>query len=41
MGLFDIFKGKDPDKHEEQGDMLFMNAAFGDARLEYAAALDD
>ncbi len=40
MGLFDIFKGRDPDKNEEQGDMLFMQAAFGDARLEYAAALE-
>jgi len=40
MGLFDFFKGNDPDKHEEQGDMLFMRAAFGDARLEYAAALE-
>lgn len=40
MGLFDIFKGKDPEKHEEQGDMYFMSAAFGDAKLEYGAALE-
>ncbi|MBN2318573.1 MAG: tetratricopeptide repeat protein [Acidobacteria bacterium] len=40
MGLFDIFKGKDPQKHEEQGDMYFIASAFGEAKLEYEAALE-
>jgi len=40
MGLLGLFKGKDPQQHEEQGDMYFDTAAFGAAKLEYEAALE-
>ena len=40
MGLLDIFKGKDPVKQEERGDLLFESGAFGQARLEYVAAME-
>jgi tetratricopeptide (TPR) repeat protein len=39
MGLFGLFKGKDPVKHEQQGDYYFDTTAFGQAKLEYEAAL--
>ncbi len=38
MGLIDIFKGKDPEKQEAQGDRLFASGAYGQARLEYESA---
>ncbi len=40
MGLLDIFKGKDPVKQEERGDLLFESGAYGQARLEYEAAVE-
>ena len=40
MGLLDIFKGKDPVKQEERGDLLFESGAYGQARLEYVAAME-
>ena len=39
MGLFDLFKGKDPLRHEEEGDKHFNAAAYGLAKLEYESAL--
>jgi tetratricopeptide (TPR) repeat protein len=39
MGLFDLFKGKDPVQHEQEGDRYFSVSAFGQAKLEYGAAL--
>jgi tetratricopeptide (TPR) repeat protein len=39
MGLFDIFKGKDPARQEDQGDRLYESGAYGQARLEYESAL--
>jgi tetratricopeptide (TPR) repeat protein len=38
MGLFNIFKGKDPVRQEEQGDRLYESGAYGQARLEYESA---
>jgi tetratricopeptide (TPR) repeat protein len=38
MDLFDIFKGKDPERQEEQGDRLYDSGAYGQARLEYESA---
>ena len=35
-----MFKGKDPVKQEERGDLLFESGAFGQARLEYVAAME-
>jgi tetratricopeptide (TPR) repeat protein len=40
MGLLDIFKGKDPVKQEERGDLLFESGEYGQARLEYEAAVE-
>jgi tetratricopeptide (TPR) repeat protein len=40
MDLFDIFKGKDPIKQEERGDQLFESGAYGQARLEFEAAVE-
>lgn len=40
MGFLDIFRGKNPEQHEEQGDLHFMASAFGEAKLEYQAALE-
>ena len=40
MGLFSIFKGKDPLQHEQQGDTHFDAGAFGQAKIEYETALD-
>ncbi|MFW6082031.1 MAG: tetratricopeptide repeat protein [Desulfosalsimonas sp.] len=39
MGLLSIFAGKKPEDHEEKGDELFRNKAFGDARIEFERAL--
>jgi tetratricopeptide (TPR) repeat protein len=41
MGLLDIFKGKDPVKQEEHGDLLFESGAYGQARREYEAAMEE
>ena len=38
MGFFDVFKGKDPARLEEQGDRLYESGAYGQARLEYESA---
>jgi tetratricopeptide (TPR) repeat protein len=38
MSLFNIFKGKDPARQEEQGDRLYKSGAYGQARLEYESA---
>jgi tetratricopeptide (TPR) repeat protein len=40
MGLFNIFKGKDPLQHEQQGDTYFDTGAFGQAKIEYETALE-
>jgi len=40
MGLFNIFKGKDPLQHEQQGDTHFDRGAFGQAKIEYETALE-
>jgi tetratricopeptide (TPR) repeat protein len=40
MGLFNIFKGKDPLQHEQQGDTHFDTGAFGQAKIEYETALE-
>jgi tetratricopeptide (TPR) repeat protein len=40
MGLFNIFKGKDPLQHEQQGDTHFEAGAFGQAKIEYESALE-
>jgi tetratricopeptide (TPR) repeat protein len=40
MGLLGLFKGKDPWQQEEQGDRYFDASAFGQAKLEYEAALE-
>lgn len=39
MGLLDVFKGKNPEKLEAQGDLFFESGAFGQARLEYESAV--
>lgn len=40
MKLFEIFKGKDPERQEAQGDLLFKSGAFGQAKLEYESAVE-
>jgi tetratricopeptide (TPR) repeat protein len=40
MGLFDMFSGKSPERHEARGDEYAGNRAFGDARIEYEKALE-
>jgi tetratricopeptide (TPR) repeat protein len=40
MGLLEIFKGKDPEKLEGQGDRFFEAGAYGQARLEYESAME-
>ncbi|MDJ0828667.1 MAG: tetratricopeptide repeat protein [Desulfobacterales bacterium] len=40
MGLFKLFSGKRPEDYEAKGDARFQAGAFGDAKLEFEAALE-
>ena len=40
MGLFKLFSGKQPEDYEAKGDARFQAGAFGDAKLEFEAALE-
>jgi len=39
MGLLKLFGGRDPEEYEREGDAFFDGGEFGDAKLQYEAAL--